>query len=116
MTCRSLPHIFTESDIKPGMFSPSLEKRLRQSKKHGTEIILRKWRGAVVGVKVINKEDHAIDMKKRRLKINVLRKRLKNLLSASDVQSFLKLIRKLGKITIDPVHRNNLNTLLDQIK
>jgi len=115
--CRHLPHIFTEADSKPGMFSPSLEKRLRQAKKHGTEIVLRRWRGSMVGVKVINKEDHALDMKKRRLKINALRKKLKHLLSASDVQSFLKLIRKLGKISItDPIYRNNLHILLDQIK
>jgi hypothetical protein len=114
--CQTLSHIFTEADIKPGMFSPSLEKRLRQAKKHGTKIVLRRWRGSLVGVTIVNKEDHAIDMKKKRASIRGLRKKLKTLLTVSDVQNFLKSLQKLGAITIDPVYRHNLNLLLDQIK
>src|SRR5579864_4796965 len=96
--CQALPHIFVEADIQPGMFSPSIEKRLRQAKKHGTQIVLRRWRNVMIGVKVVNKEDHQADMKKRKTKIKTLRKQLKNLMTAYEVLSFIKDIQKLGDV------------------
>src|SRR5208283_5242413 len=116
--CKLLPHIFTEADIKPGMFSPSIEKRLRQAKKHGTKIILRRWRGRLeVGVVVVNKEDHVLTMKKKRAKIKALRKKLKRLLLVTDVQDFIKDIKVLGDVLqLGPHYHRNINVLLEQVK
>ena len=96
--CKSLPNIFTEKDIKPGMFSPSLEKRLHQAKKHGTRIFLKKWRHAVVGVKVINIEDRQADLKRKKDKLKIIKKKLKKLVKDPDVKSFMISLRALSVV------------------
>jgi hypothetical protein len=112
----SLPHIFTDADIKPGMFSPSLEKRLRQAKKHGTKIVLRRHRWQMVGVQVVNKEDHKVDMKKRNSKIRSLRKELNWLTSNAYVKLFVKDIKELAHILPLANDERGFANLLEQIK
>lgn len=98
---KSLKHIFDITDIQPGMFSPSITKRLLRAKKHGTKIVLRTWRGRMlVGVTVLNKEDHKKEQLKRKQEIKSLKKKLKAQ-STKEVEAYLKNLSKLGSLSND---------------
>lgn len=97
-SCKGLSHIFTVADILPGMFSPSLTKRLMAAKKHGTKIVLRRWRNAVAGVVVVDKEQHKLDMGKMRKEVKSLKKKLQVLSESNDVKLYLKYTQQLKKL------------------
>lgn len=99
--CKSLPHIFTVADIKPGMFSPYLIKRL-MSAQHGTRIIVLRigpWRHAKIGVQAIDKDAHKLSMSRRSKRIRALKKKLK--LLSNDVNKYLEQLHLLSKVSGD---------------
>lgn len=97
--CKQLQNLFTVADIKPGMFSDSITKKLVHAKKHGTKIILRKWRSVEIGVVVVDKEDQKKDLDKRKKLIKQIKKKLKSLSASSDIVSYLKYLSQLGKVS-----------------
>ena len=99
--CKNLPTLFSMSDIKPGMFSPYLIKRLA-SAQHGTRIIVLRigpWRHAKIGVQAIDKDAHKLSMSRRSKRIKALKKKLKSL--SNDVNKYLEQLHLLSKISGD---------------
>ncbi len=113
---QTLPRIFFEKDIKPGMFAPSIEKRLHKNLQHGTKVEIKRGYGRrgnsfSIFIEVINKVAHKATMKRKNDKTKALKKKLKSLMKVSEVQSFITNIRKLGNhLLMNPWHT------LDKIK
>jgi hypothetical protein len=103
--CKNLPTLFSMSDIKPGMFSPYLIKRLA-SAQHGTRIIVLRigpWRHAKIGVQAIDKDAHKLNMSRRSKRIRALKKKLKSISNDPDncVTKYLEHLHLLSKISGD---------------
>lgn len=100
---QTLPRIFQEKDIKPGMFAPSIEKRLRRKLQHGTKVEIkrsynRRGNSFSIFVEVIDKDAHKAATKKRNAKIKLLKRKVKNLMNSSEVKSFIKSVDDLSKV------------------
>lgn len=105
-----LPTIFTLADIKPGMFSPSVMKRLRSAKKDGSKIVVKTGRrngnGWVnysweFGLQVINEEDRKL----QQAKINKLKSEIIKLSKTQEVQLFFELAKKLRGLDNEFINR-----------
>jgi hypothetical protein len=113
---QTLPRIFFEKDIKPGMFAPSIEKRLRKNLQHGTKVEIKRGYGRrgsnfTIFIEVINKDAHKAAMKRKNIKVRNLKKKLKFLIKISEVKSFISNIAKLANtLQMNPWHA------LDKIK
>lgn len=101
-SCKDLPNIFSLKNIKYGMFSKSVIKRLQNVKKHGTKITLRQGRRYFLGIQVINK----ISEKAQNKNIQSLKKRHKKLLNEKLIQEFLDIRLKLYNNTFDINYKN----------
>ena len=98
--CKTLKNCFTLADIQPGMFAPSIIKRMNVAQ-HGTRIVVKKTRhrfGGIVGVVVVDKDAYKIILSKRNLKIKQLKTKLKLLATSSDVNGYMKCLLNLGKV------------------
>ena|ERR1700743_1648689 len=82
--CKKLPMPFTLNDVKPGMFSDAILKRLKSAKKHGMEIPIRRGGGYYLAIEVINKDD----LKSRKNNEANLKRKIKRLMKKEDVIDF----------------------------
>jgi len=96
LSWRSLPDQFTLTDIKQGMFSASVNKKLLSAKKHGTMVLIRRKFGAPIFIKFIDKDALKADSDRRKIYIRALKKKLK-LSSSNDFVKYLRCLAKFGK-------------------
>ena len=101
LSWKSLPAKFTLADVKQGMFSQSINKRLLAAKKHGTKIIVRRYYGLPIVIKLIDKDDLKADADKRKISIRNLKKKLKLLSKSNDIAIYLRYLAKFGKASRD---------------
>jgi len=99
---QSLPRFFSEKDIKPGMFAPSIEKRLRSRLQHGTKIMIkrsytRRGSNLTIFVEVIDKDAHKAAMKRKNDKIKSLKKKIKNF-DAAELKSLNNTLDELSRL------------------
>lgn len=101
-SARTLPMTFLLSDVKPGMFSNTVMRRLTVAKRDGAYIEVARGRLYSVGIKVINTDD-------RERKQKVLRKLERNfrmLLKHTVVLEYLDLKSKLKALNSKVVSEN----------
>ena len=115
-SCKELPNTFTEVDIKPNMFSPSVTKRLLSAKKHGTKIILKKIKAIIVGVIIINKDEYKKDMGKKISKINILKNKMKDLSLSGDVKQYIKCLAKISTLSNNNYLRESCDNILRKLE
>jgi len=102
-SCSKLPKLFTLKDILPGMFAPSIMKRLKTNCQDGTELLLktlkRGW--SSISIKVVDVEARKLAAKNRAAKKKELKKKLRALSKSDDVKNYLKALEQLAYVIND---------------
>ncbi len=101
--CKKLPPRFKITDIKSGMFSDSVIKRIRSATYHGTRISLRKGRGYHIFISTINIEDQ----NNKKKKLTSLKKLATKLSKSKDIKLYFNTISKIK--LADPYYVTHFN-------
>jgi hypothetical protein len=96
--CKKLPSRFRITDIKPGMFSDSVVKRIKSATRHGARITLRKGNGYHIFISRINVKDQN-NQKKKLINLKKIATRLSK---SKDVLAYFNTISKIK--TMDPYY------------